>query len=143
MATCSMREAEAGAGGCLWADGWHRYLGTVDKADHPYAAPLGSSRLGGLAPALVLTAQDDLLRDESLRYAQRLRESGVAVDAHVLDGPTGWPCALSERANVDASVAGSWAADVRGHFAAFFAQSKQHSSCSPLGFNKKLERSSP
>ena len=136
MATCSMREAQAGDAGCQWADGWQRYLGTADKADHPYAAPLGSSRLGGLAPALVLTAQDDLLRDESLRYAQRLRESGVTVDAHVLDGPTGWPCAFNDRSNADASVAGSWAEAVRDRFAALFAQTTRSSCCFSLRANK-------
>jgi acetyl esterase len=136
MATCSMREAEAGAAGCTWADGWHHYLRTPDKAAHPYASPLGSSRLGGLAPALVLTAQDDLLRDESLRYARRLRESGVTVDAHVLDGPTGWPGALGDRSNADASVVGSWPAAVRERFAAFFAQTKQRSCCFSLSPRK-------
>ncbi len=143
LATCSMREAEAGDAGCPWAEGWHRYLGSADKADHPYAAPLGSSRLGGLAPALVVTAQDDLLRDESLRYARRLRESGVAADTLVLDGPTGWPCALTNRSNGDASVAESWAAVVRERFAAFFAQTTQRACCFPFGSNKKPERSSP
>jgi acetyl esterase/lipase len=118
MATCSMRSAHAGPVGCTWADGWRHYLHTADKAAHPYASPLGSSRLSGLPPALVLTAQDDLLRDESLSYARRLRESGVAVDEHVLAAPTGWPCALDQPA-----VAGTaWPAALRKHFADFFAK---------------------
>ena len=29
MATCSMRQAEAGPVGCQWADGWHQYLGSA------------------------------------------------------------------------------------------------------------------
>ncbi len=117
LATCSMRAAEAGPVGCKWADGWHQYLGSPDKAAHPYAAPLYSSRLSGLAPALVLTAEDDLLRDESLRYARRLRESSVAVQEHVLTAPTGWPEALCEDKNKEAS----WSAEVRNHFIEFFA----------------------
>ena len=28
MATCSIRQAEAGPVGCKWADGWHQYLGS-------------------------------------------------------------------------------------------------------------------
>ena len=74
-----MRQAEAGPVGCKWADGWHEYLGSADKAAHPYAAPLVSSRLSNLPPTLILTAEDDMLRDESLCYARRLRAAGVAV----------------------------------------------------------------
>jgi acetyl esterase len=116
MGTCSLRQAEAGPVGCKWADGWHHYLGSVDKASHPYAAPLGSSRLAGLAPALVLTAEDDPLRDESLTYARRLCEAGVTVQEHVLAAPTGWPDALGL-----ATTAPVWASPVRDHFIAFFA----------------------
>jgi acetyl esterase/lipase len=118
MATCSMRQAEAGPVGCKWADGWHEYLGTPDKAAHPYAAPMASSRLAGLAPALILTAEDDLLRDESLNYARRLRASGVAVEERVLPAPTGWPCAFTDPTPADSG----WTAAVREHFAAFLTQ---------------------
>lgn len=118
MATCSMRKAEAGPVGCKWADGWHEYLGTPDKAAHPYAAPMSSSRLAGLAPALVLTAEDDLLRDESLSYAHRLRASGVTVEEHVLPAPTGWPCAFTNPTPSDST----WTDAVRERFADFLAQ---------------------
>src|SRR5882757_5175193 len=102
MGTCSIRSAEAGPVGCKWADGWHDYLGSPEKAANPYAAPLNSTRLAGLAPALVLTAEDDLMRDESQRYADRLREAGVAVRHDVLTGLTGWPCALAQPDNAGA-----------------------------------------
>lgn len=98
LATCSLRMADAGPVGCKWADGWHAYLGSADKADHPYAAPLTASRLGGLAPALVITADDDPLRDEALSYARRLREAGVWVREHVVPAPTGWPCTIDAEA---------------------------------------------
>jgi acetyl esterase/lipase len=117
LATESVRLAEAGPVGCKWADGWHQYLGTADKACHPYAVPLGSSRLGGLAPALIVTAEDDPMRDESLAYARRLRASAVAVREHVLPGPTDWPCALAE---ADGLKAG-WAGALREHFTEFLA----------------------
>jgi acetyl esterase len=132
MATCSIRQAEAGPVGCQWADGWHQYLGSADKASHPYAAPLGSSRLAGLAPALVLTAQDDPMRDESLSYARRLRESGVEVQEHVLVGPTGWPNALGFwEQSLDrleaylrelSTTEEAWTTTVRDRFIEFFAQ---------------------
>lgn len=94
LATCSLRMADAGPVGCKWADGWHAYLGSADKAGHPYAAPLSANRLAGLAPALVITADDDPLRDEALSYARRLREAGVPAREHVVPAPTGWPCAI-------------------------------------------------
>ena len=115
MATCSMRRAEAGPVGCKWADGWHQYLGSPDKASHPYAAPVVSSRLSGLPPALVLTAEDDLMRDEALCYAHRLRDSGVCVNEYALPAPTGWPCALSGCASTNYP----WADAVRERFADF------------------------
>lgn len=119
MATCSIRQARAGPVGCKWADGWHQYLGSADKAAHPYAAPLGSSRLAGLAPALVLTAEDDPMRDEGLSYARRLRESGVAVQEHVVAAPSFWPDAL-DRLDRFLSAEEDWAATVRDRFSAFF-----------------------
>src|SRR5205085_1495021 len=117
MGTCSIRSADAGPVGCRWADGWHQYLGSPEKAAHPYAAPLNSIRLAGVAPALVLTAQDDPMRDESQRYAARLRESGVPVQHDVLTAPTGWPCALTHPEN----AAEPWAAALRERAVMFFA----------------------
>lgn len=118
LATRSIRKADAGHVGCKWADGWHRYLGSADKASHPYASPLGSSRLMGLPHALVLTSDDDPMRDESLTYARRLRESGVIVEDHVLPAPTLWPDALHRLENIEPA----WAATVRGLLIAFFAK---------------------
>jgi acetyl esterase/lipase len=125
MATCSMREADAGPVGCKWADGWHDYLGSADKAGHPYASPLVSTRLAGVAPALVVTAEDDLLRDEALAYARRLREAGAEVHESVLAGPTGWPCALHD---AQAPLA-PWTSAVREHLKKFFAAVSRVSGC--------------
>ena len=118
LATCSVREAKAGPAGCQWADGWHQYLGSAARAAHPYASPVGSSRLAGIAPALLITAEDDLLRDETSAYARKLRVSGVAVREHLLKAPTGWPCALYRDAHPDAS----WRDTLRDAFTAFFAE---------------------
>lgn len=94
MATGSIRAAQAGPVGCKWADGWHDYLGAPQNASHPYANPAASLRLAGLVPALVLTAEDDPMRDESLSYARRLGASGVCVTTRLLPAPTRWPDAL-------------------------------------------------
>lgn len=127
LATCSVREANAGAGDCPWAEGWHQYLGTADKAAHPYAAPFNSSRLAGAAPALIVTAQDDYLRDESLRYAKRLHESGVPTREHVLTEPTHWPCALTDAALVDRP----WAPAVRDLFRSFLSKTASNQRSAP------------
>lgn len=124
MATCSYRDAEAGPVGCKWADGWRAYLGTPGKASHPYAAPSCGSRLQGLPPALVLTAADDPMRDESLCYARRLQDAGTPAQAQVLNA-RGWPDAL-------AGPSASWAAAVRDAFAAFFAATTQNRSTARL-----------
>ena len=118
LATRSIRQADAGPVGWKWADGWHQYLGSADKASHPYASPLSSSRLAGLPPALVLTSDDDPMRDEALTYARRLRESGVSVEDHVLPAPTLWPDALHQLE----TPAPAWVATVRRLFAAFLAR---------------------
>ncbi len=118
LATRSIRCAAAGPVGCRWADGWHQYLGTADKASHPYAAPLGSSRLKGVAPALILTAEDDPMRDESVSYAGRLRMAGVKVENEILPAPTGWPCALARPESLNEG----WAAKLLERFSQFFAE---------------------
>jgi len=49
-----------------------------DRKDWRYA-PLIAPDLSGLAPALVLVAEFDPLRDEGVEYAKRLMDSGVEV----------------------------------------------------------------
>jgi acetyl esterase len=118
LGTQSIREADAGAAGCKWAEGWHLYLGSAEKASHPYASPLGAKRLTGLAPALIVTAEDDPMHDESLRYAQRLRACGVSVDEHVMAAPTDWPDALQRSLEAEPI----WAKSLRTLFTEFLVK---------------------
>lgn len=97
LATASLRAAEAGDGACRWTHGWRAYLGQCEDGDHPYAAPASTSRLSGLAPALVLSADDDPMRDEAMAYARALHRAGVPVQQAVLAGPSGWPMSLMRR----------------------------------------------
>lgn len=115
MATESFRE-EAASNQCRWADGWNRYLGFAAKSCHPYAAPAYCRRLAGVAPALVITAEDDPMHDESLDYAKRLREAGVPVRQHVLTGRTGWPGSYADCTDAKRD----WEETMCGDFAAFF-----------------------
>lgn len=57
---------------------WDQYRGNQQGLnDNPYFSPLAAEDLSGVAPALILSAEFDVLRDDSLRYHERLLEAGV------------------------------------------------------------------
>ncbi|MET0857155.1 MAG: alpha/beta hydrolase [Telluria sp.] len=83
LSTCSMREvklddAMAGVADTCAAS-YRDYLPIGADRTHPYASPLQSSRLKNLPPALILSAEDDPLRDEAELYAARLSAAGVST----------------------------------------------------------------
>jgi len=63
--------------------GWDLYAPDAKTRDNPYVSPLRASdtELHGLPPALVVTAENDPLRDEGEAYARKLMNAAVKVAA--------------------------------------------------------------
>jgi acetyl esterase/lipase len=58
------------------------YLADPSEGSSPYASPLLAPDLTGVAPAHILTAEYDMLRDSGEAYARRLAEAGVETTLH-------------------------------------------------------------
>jgi acetyl esterase len=58
---------------------WTQYVPDPRNRSDPLASPLRARSLAKLPPAIVVTAQFDVLRDEAQRYADRLEQAGVPV----------------------------------------------------------------
>ncbi|POX36693.1 esterase [Streptomyces sp. Ru73] len=67
---------------------WDAYTTDETKREEKYASPLRATLedLEGLPPALVITAEADVLRDGGELYANKLREAGVEVTAVRVSG---------------------------------------------------------
>src|SRR3989441_6726432 len=67
---------------------WFRaqYLTKEEDALDWRVSPIRAKSLAGVAPALVITAGFDPLRDEGEAYPRKLREAGVSVDAVCFGG---------------------------------------------------------
>lgn len=81
LTTCSMRSV-ADQGGAAraahaCAAGYRDYLPRALDRTHPYACPMQSSRMKGLPPALILSADEDPLRDEGEQYGAKLATAGI------------------------------------------------------------------
>jgi acetyl esterase/lipase len=67
---------------------WDQYTTDPDQRDEITASPLRATteQLAGLPPALVITGEADVLRDEGEAYASKLRQAQVAVTAARYEG---------------------------------------------------------
>ncbi|WP_338848187.1 alpha/beta hydrolase [Massilia sp. W12] len=85
-ALCNKPQAAGVADACARA--YTEYLPRACDRAHPYASPLASSRIKGLPPALLISADDDPLRDEALAYAHKLQAGGVTARHLRLSAPS-------------------------------------------------------
>jgi acetyl esterase len=71
--------------------GWfydHYLQGDKEKRANPLVSPLRARELNGLPPALIMTAEYDVLRDEAETYGKRLAAAGVKVWVRRYQGVT-------------------------------------------------------
>lgn len=61
---------------------WGHYLADVTGRADPDASPIYCDDLTGMAPAIIITAEHDVLRDEGEHYARALSEANVEVEHH-------------------------------------------------------------
>ena len=87
--------------------GWDLYAPDAKTRDNPYVSPLRAKteQLKELPPALVITAENDPLRDEGEAYARKLKEAGVEVTAVRYNGTIHDFVALNALRNVPSTEA--------------------------------------
>ena len=68
--------------------GWDLFAPDEKTRNNPYVSPLraSSEELKGLPPAVVITAENDPLRDEGEAHARKLKDAGVVVTATRYNG---------------------------------------------------------
>ncbi|QIZ78601.1 alpha/beta hydrolase [Ferrimonas lipolytica] len=62
------------------------FYASPDDLNHPYSAPMNSQNLQQLAPAIMVTAGFDPLRDQGIAYGNKLSNAGVAVTQIEISG---------------------------------------------------------
>ncbi len=62
----------------VWFQG--HYLRSPADAEDWRASPIKAANLAGVAPAIIVTAECDVLHDDGEHYAEALRRAGVAVE---------------------------------------------------------------
>jgi acetyl esterase len=90
-ATCSLESHHEfangyGPGSADMARGWREYLAAGTDLRDPRVSPLFANEFNAVAPALILTAEYDCLRDEGEAYARKLELAGVQVELERYEG---------------------------------------------------------
>jgi acetyl esterase len=92
------------------------YLSGRQAAQDPRVSPLYASSLRGVAPALIITAEFDPLRDEGEAYGERLRDADVEVEVRRFDGQVHGFFGLSSITSVAEEAIDLVTARLRGAF---------------------------
>lgn len=84
--------ARYGEGGFMWGHGemyafWNNYLGDATPRTHPLACPIHAD-VHGLPPAFLCIPECDVMFDEELEMAEKLRKSGVRTTSVIYPGAT-------------------------------------------------------
>jgi acetyl esterase len=58
---------------------WEQYLNGAADRNNPYAVPHSADDYSGLAPAVMFTAEYDVLRQDGIDYSEKLKAAGVSV----------------------------------------------------------------
>jgi acetyl esterase len=64
----------------------HHYLRSLADAEDWRASPIKAANLSGVAPAIIVTAECDVLHDDGTNYAAALRRAGVEVEYREYSG---------------------------------------------------------
>lgn len=87
--------------------GWDLYAPDAKTRDNPYVSPLRASdaELKDLPPALIITAENDPLRDDGESYAQKLQDLGDNVTSTRYNGTIHDFVALNALRHVPSTIA--------------------------------------
>jgi acetyl esterase len=67
---------------------WRAYVAEPERLSDVDASPSHAASLSGLAPALIILSEHDILRGEGEQYAKRIQEAGVPVELYIYAGQT-------------------------------------------------------
>jgi len=62
------------------------YVNNEEELKHHHVSPLLNENMENLPPAIIIAAENDVLKDEGIQYANKLNEAGISVEYLQIDG---------------------------------------------------------